>query len=83
MAEVRRLYREIEERLKELSRLNGEECGTRQLELSVVIPFFNEEQNIPLLVEQLRKEISGMGINDYELIFVDDGSRDGTVSILQ
>jgi glycosyltransferase involved in cell wall biosynthesis len=82
-AEVRRLSREIEDRLKELSRLTGEECGTRQPELSVVIPFFNEEQNIPLLVEQLRKEISGMGINDYELIFVDDGSRDGTVSVLQ
>ena len=83
VAEVRRLSREIEDRLKELSRLTGEECGTRQLELSVVIPFFNEEQNIPLLLEQLRKVISGMGINDYELIFVDDGSRDGTVRVLQ
>ena len=82
-SDFRRLCREIEDRLKELSRLTGEECATRPLELSVVIPFFNEEQNIPLLVEQLLKEISGMGINDYELIFVDDGSRDGTVSILQ
>lgn len=83
MADVRRLCREVEVRLKELSRLTGEERDAQQLELSVVIPFFNEEQNVPVLVEQLRKEISGMGINDYELIFVDDGSRDDTVSILQ
>lgn len=83
LPEVRRLHREIEGRLKELSRLMGEECETRQVELSVVIPFLNEEQNIPLLVEQLRKEISGIGIDDYELIFVDDGSSDGTVSVLQ
>ena len=83
VGEIRRLCRELDTRLKELSRLTGEECGTRQPELSVVIPFLNEEQNIPLLVEQLRKEISGMGIDDYELIFVDDGSSDGTVSLLQ
>ena len=83
VAEVRRLCREFEARLKKLSRSTGEECGTRQSELSVVIPFLNEEQNIPLLVEQLRKEIPGMGIDDYELIFVDDGSSDGTVSVLQ
>jgi len=81
--EIRRLHREIEDRLKELARWTGEEGGIRQIELSVVIPFFNEEQNIPLLVEQLRKEISGMGIDDYELIFVDDGSSDGTVNLLQ
>jgi len=81
--EIRRLHREIEDRLKEFARWTGEEGGIRQIELSVVIPFFNEEQNIPLLVEQLRKEISGMGIDDYELIFVDDGSSDGTVNLLQ
>lgn len=81
--EIRRLHREIEDRLKELARWTGEEGGIRQIELSVVIPFFNEEQNIPLLVEQLRKEIFGMGIDDYELIFVDDGSSDGTVNLLQ
>jgi dolichol-phosphate mannosyltransferase len=83
VAEIRRLSREIEDRLKEISRLTGEESGTRQPELSIVIPFFNEEQNIPLLLEQLREVISGMGIIEYELIFVDDGSRDGTVRVLQ
>jgi len=83
VTEVQRLYREIEDRLKELARWTGEEGGMRQIELSVVIPFFNEEQNILLLVEQLRKEIPGMGIDDYELVFVDDGSSDGTVNLLQ
>ena len=81
--DVRRLCREFEARLKELSQSTEGECGTRQPELSVVIPFLNEERNVPLLVEQLRKELSGAGIDEYELIFVDDGSSDGTVGLLQ
>jgi polyisoprenyl-phosphate glycosyltransferase len=82
VAEVRRLYREIEQRLNELSRMTGDKGETRQPELSVVIPFFNEEQNIPLLLEQLRKVLAETGLDDCEMIFVDDGSRDGTATLL-
>ena len=45
--------------------------------LSVVIPVMNEEGNIALLVERIAAALEGIA---HEVIFVDDGSRDGTVA---
>jgi glycosyltransferase involved in cell wall biosynthesis len=47
-------------------------------ELSVVVPSFNEEENVPLLAAELRRELEAARITDYEVIFVDDGSTDAT-----
>lgn len=44
---------------------------------SVVVPLFNEEQNVPLLVEAVRHAMAGG--TSWELVLVDDGSTDGTV----
>ena len=44
--------------------------------VSVVVPLFNEEENIPILQAELMAALSGL---DYEIIFVDDGSVDRTV----
>ena len=46
-------------------------------ELSVVVPTYNERQNIPLLVDLLRQALGGAS---WEVIFVDDNSPDGTAS---
>lgn len=46
--------------------------------LSVIIPFYNEEENIVALYERLTPVLAGLG-RPYEIIFVDDGSRDRTV----
>ena len=40
--------------------------------ISVVIPVYDEEENLPILYERLRDVLSGYE-PDYELIFVDDG----------
>ena len=45
--------------------------------VSVVVPLFNEEENVPILQAELTNALAGI---DYEIIFVDDGSRDQTVS---
>src|SRR2546423_15385980 len=45
--------------------------------LSIVIPAYNEEGNVPLLHEAIAKVIDPAGI-DAEIIFIDDGSRDST-----
>ena len=45
--------------------------------LSVVLPSYNEEKMIPLAAKRLGEVLGGAGI-EYELLFVDDGSRDGT-----
>lgn len=44
--------------------------------VSVVVPLFNEEENVPILQAELMAALSGL---DYEIIFVDDGSIDKTV----
>ncbi|WP_043649767.1 glycosyltransferase family 2 protein [Terracoccus sp. 273MFTsu3.1] len=51
-------------------------------ELSVVIPMYNEEEVLPLLVERLRPLLDGMGTT-YEVVAVDDGSKDLTAALLQ
>ena len=43
--------------------------------VSVVVPLFNEEENVPILQGELTAGLSGL---DYEIIFVDDGSGDQT-----
>ena len=48
--------------------------------LSIVFPCFNEEQNLPLLLEAVNAEL---GEIELELIFVDDGSRDHTLGYLK
>jgi len=52
------------------------------LGISVVIPVFNEEGSVGELARRLIDVLSGMGTT-WEVIFVDDGSRDRTVEILR
>jgi glycosyltransferase involved in cell wall biosynthesis len=54
----------------------------RQQYLSVIIPVYNEEENIPLLHERLSRVMKEQNFS-YEVIYVDDGSRDGTFAQLQ
>lgn len=50
-------------------------------EISVVIPVFNEEDNLRELGERLIRTLTAMG-RPYEIIFVDDGSTDGSWELL-
>ncbi len=50
--------------------------------LSVVIPVFNEEQNVPVLVEKLAGILAGWP-GGAEILFVDDGSTDQTLALLR
>ena len=52
------------------------------LEISVVIPFLNEEPNLQPLCEELTQSLDGFG-REYELVFIDDGSTDGGVELLK
>lgn len=49
--------------------------------LSIVIPIYNEQENIRELYRRLIISISE--IDDYEIIFIDDGSQDGSFEIIQ
>jgi len=52
------------------------------MDISVVIPVYNERENIRPLYEALKKVMTGLG-REYEIIFVDDGSADGTLTVLE
>ena len=47
------------------------------VDVTVIVPFYNEEGNIVALHDALKPVMQGLGCS-YEIIFVDDGSRDGT-----
>jgi dolichol-phosphate mannosyltransferase len=51
-------------------------------DLSVVIPVFNEQDNLPELYRRLTAVLGQIG-SAYEIIFVDDGSRDGSLALLR
>jgi glycosyltransferase involved in cell wall biosynthesis len=50
--------------------------------LSVIIPLYNEEENIPTLHEKLKESLDPLE-KEYEILFIDDGSTDKTLSILE
>jgi glycosyltransferase involved in cell wall biosynthesis len=55
--------------------------GDRPLTISLVIPVFNEEAVLPITLAKLRSVLAGVDF-DYEIIFVNDGSRDRSFEIL-
>lgn len=54
---------------------------TAELELSIVIPVFNEKESVVALVETLRAQVAPLG-KRHEIILVDDGSTDGSDRLL-
>jgi glycosyltransferase involved in cell wall biosynthesis len=52
----------------------------KSLDLSIVVPLYNEEKNVTLLYQRISDALSAASIN-YEILFVDDGSRDQTLEI--
>ncbi len=50
--------------------------------ISLVVPCYNEEEAIPVFYEEAVKALAAVG-ERFELIFVDDGSKDGTLSVLR
>ena len=52
------------------------------LDLSVVIPVYNEEENLPLLWPELRSVLEPLGLQ-FEVLFIDDGSRDRSAEIVR
>jgi len=52
------------------------------VDLSVVIPVYNEEESLPLLWPELRGVLESVGL-PFEVLFVDDGSRDRSAEIIR
>lgn len=50
--------------------------------LSVIIPIYNEEENIPVLYDRLKKVVDSQNVS-YELLFVNDGSHDQSMRLIR
>jgi glycosyltransferase involved in cell wall biosynthesis len=53
------------------------------MKISLIIPCYNEEESLNPLYDELKRVTSSMPSYDFEMIFVDDGSKDKTLSILK
>lgn len=50
--------------------------------ISVIIPIYNEETNIQVLYERLKKVLNGIEL-EHELLFVNDGSQDQSIQVIK
>lgn len=51
----------------------------KRMDLSIIVPLYNEEDSVSPLYDAIVKAVSPLGLN-YEILFVDDGSKDNTVA---
>ena len=51
--------------------------------ISVVVPCFNEEEALPVYYREMCKVMKNMSDVEFELLFVDDGSKDATLAFLK
>jgi len=51
--------------------------------ISLIVPCYNEEEVLPLFYQEVTRVAGLMGEYDFEFLFVDDGSRDGTMKVVK
>ena len=51
--------------------------------ISIIIPAYNEEESLPHLYERLEKLMNSMENYEFEILFVNDGSKDNTISLIK
>ena len=50
--------------------------------LSIIVPSYNEQESLPIFYKEITAVIQNMD-TDYELLFINDGSKDRTLEILK
>lgn len=61
--------------------IKAQTFSSRELKLSILVPIYNEVESIPKLLEAITNALTPTGLN-YEIICVDDGSKDGSTELL-
>ena len=67
--------------LTEYDYFHEDTTQTYQVYASIIIPVYNQEKNIPYLLERIKETLAAT-IQTYEVIVVNDGSYDNTLSVL-
>jgi len=63
---------------KQVDAMNKENQGSADIFLSIVVPIYNEQENIDPLYSEITAAVEGK-YRDVEIIFIDDGSPDGSL----
>jgi len=56
--------------------------GKLHIQLSIVVPVYNQERNVSAALSRIKRVLDSTGLS-YEIVVVDDGSRDGTLDVLR
>lgn len=72
----------MEARLQEIKSGSVGSQGAHKVDLSIIVPLYNEEQNLEPLYRELKTVLDDCG-RSYEIVFVDDGSTDGSAAVLE
>src|SRR5438132_1253919 len=57
--------------------------GRSPVDVSLVVPVYDERESLPLLVEEIGRALGAWGRWTYEIVAVDDGSTDGSLDVLK
>ena len=51
--------------------------------IGVIVPCWNEEESLPLFYEEMTKVMEKMKENEFEIMFINDGSKDNTLKVIK
>ena len=51
--------------------------------VSILVPCYNEEKSLPLLYPELKSLMDANASYEWEILFVNDGSKDNTINIIK
>jgi glycosyltransferase involved in cell wall biosynthesis len=51
--------------------------------VTIIIPAYNEEESLPLLYDRLNKVVNSLKSYEFEMLFINDGSKDKTIQIIK
>ena len=62
---------------------NSNVKSTKKEKISIVVPCYNEEESLPIFYEEITKIAIEMKQVEFEFLFINDGSKDNTLTILK
>ena len=51
--------------------------------ITIIIPAYNEEESLPYLIERIKKLIDSINKYNFEILFINDGSKDKTLELIK
>ena len=51
--------------------------------ITIIVPAYNEEESLPFLYDRLEKLINSIDNYEFEILFVNDGSKDNTLNLIK